>query len=89
MHICILVSLSLYMYLYIYIYREREIDRERERGTYIYIYIYIYYRRRGLVRSGDGDRGPGDELRVGVCGGRNITYATKIYTPPPINMFSV
>ena len=70
------------MYIYIYIYK------------FMCIYIYIYYtihiiihtvigRLRRVARCPAGDAHPGGEHPP-----RHL-YATIIYTPPPINVYSV
>ena len=74
--------LHIYIYIYIYIYIFSYVCMY----IYIYIlficsYIYIYMCLPWTLnfQSGSG------HLIICVC----IIYATKIYTPPPINVYSV
>ena len=77
------------MYIYSYLYI----------GIYVYIYIYIYIcrerereRERFIPRTGLTTLSPAYVLvptRGRLVFVTMSLYATRIYTPPPINVYSV
>ena len=71
----------MHVYVYIHIYKYR----------YIYIYIYIERERErevgGWAAAASAACRQGQALRRPKGGG--LRYATIIYSPPPINVYSV
>ena len=69
----------MYVYIYIYMCISVHIYIYIYIHTYIYIYISVYTRiHRSPLKGGAPQR------RTYM-----MAYATKIYTPPPINVYSV
>ena len=83
-YVCIYIYIYIHMCVYIYIY--------------IHIYIYIYIERERCNDNNDNDNDHIDRgLSAHKDGARGVQmftlalvlYATRMYTPPPINVYSV